>query len=103
MHFDPRLFALTRGARPRILLAALLGLLESMAGVGRLAFAGLATANVLLGASLTEVAVPLLAMAGLVLLRAILHYLKEGIAHHTAMELKIQLRENMYAHALKLG
>src|SRR5687768_8771308 len=103
MYLDRRLFALTQGVRLRILLAAGIGLLASAAGVGRLALSGLIIANVFLGASPADVAWPLLGVAGLIGLRAVLQYLRDGVAQQTAMEVKIRLRENLYRHALRLG
>ena len=104
MYLDPRLVALTRGVRLRILLAALVGLLAVVAGVARLAVAGVVIVKVIHeGASFSSLYVPLLAMAGLVVLRGGLQYLQDVISHHTASIVKIQLRKHLYEHCLALG
>ena len=52
MYFDLRLWALTRGVRPRIAFAVALGLLALAAGIARFAFLGLLLALVFRGGSL---------------------------------------------------
>ena len=104
MYLHPRLLALTEGVRLRILAATLIGLLAVAAGIGRLAVAAVVIVKVILeDAAFSSLAWPLLAMAGLIVLRSALQYIQEVIGHHTASIVKVQLRERLYEHALALG
>ncbi len=104
MHLDPRLLAYTHGVRLRILLASFLGLLSTGAGVARLAVAGVVIVQVIHeGAAFDTLVVPLVAMAGLIVLRSVFQYLQELVSHHTASIIKIQVRERLYQHCLALG
>ena len=102
LHF--RLLALTEGVRLRILAAALLGFLGVVAGIARLAVAAIAIYQVVHeGAAFSTLMWPLIAMAGLIVLRGGLEYLLEVISHHTASVVKVQLRKRLYEHGLALG
>ena len=104
MYLDPRLLRLARGVRWRILLAALVGLLAVAVGVARLAVAGVVIVEVIQeGASFSSLTLPLVAMAGLIVLRSLFLYAQEVISHHTASIVKIELRKRLYEHALALG
>ena len=104
MYFDPRLFALTQGVRLRIAFAAALGLIAVGAGVSRLAVSGVIIYRVLSGqASFSALAMPLLSIAALIVVRSLFQYWQNAVSHHTANVVKIRLREEAYAHALKLG
>ena len=104
MHFDWRLFGLTRGVRLRIALAAALGLIAVGAGVARLAVSGVIIYRVLSGeASFSALASPLLAIAALIVVRSVFQYWQNAVGHHTANIIKIRLRRDAYEHALKLG
>ena len=104
MYFDRRLFNLTRGVRLRIVVAAFLGLIAVGAGVSRLAVSGVIIYRVLAGeASFTALAMPLLTIAGLIVVRSLFQYWQNAISHHTANIVKIKLRHDVYEHALELG
>ena len=104
MYFDRRLFELTRGVRTRILFAALLGLIAVGAGVSRLAVSGIIIYRVLSGqASFSALAMPLLTIAGLIVVRSLFQYWQNAVSHHTANIVKIKLREEVYGHLLELG
>ncbi len=104
MYLDPRLLLLTEGVRLRILAATLVGLLAVSAGIARLAVAAVIIVRVILeGASFSTLVWPLLAMAGLVVLRSLLQYWQEMISHQTASLIKISLRARLYQQALALG
>ena len=104
MYVDPRLLLLTEGVRLRILAATLVGLLAVAAGIARLAVAAVIIVRVILdGASFSTLAWPLVAMAGLVVLRSLLQYSQEMISHHTASLIKVSLRARLYQQALALG
>ena len=59
MYFDARLWRLTRGLRPGMLLGVVLGLLALAAGIARFAFLGVALARVFAGEGLVGAAWPL--------------------------------------------
>ena len=104
MYFDWRLFALTRGVRLRIFLAAVLGLIAVGAGVSRLAVSGVVIYRVLAGeASFSTLALPLSTIAALIVTRSLFQYWQNAVSHHTANIVKIKLRHEVYEHALKLG
>ena len=104
MYFDWRLFGLTRGVRPRILLAAALGLIAVGAGVSRLAISGVVIYRVLTGqASFSTLALPLTAIAALIVARSLFLYWQNAVSHHTANIVKVRLRHDAYEHAVKLG
>ena len=104
MYFDWRLFGLTRGVRPRILLAAALGLIAVGAGVARLAISGVVIYRVLTGqASFSTLALPLTAIAALIVARSLFLYWQNAVSHHTANIVKVRLRHDAYEHAVKLG
>src|SRR2546427_8289683 len=67
MYLDWRLWSFTRGVRLRIAGTVALGLLQVMAGIGRLALLGWLLAPVFRGASLESLAVPILMTAAGVL------------------------------------
>jgi ATP-binding cassette subfamily C protein CydCD len=98
-----RLFQLTHGFRWRLVWAAALGLTASAAGIGRLALSGYALALVFQGQPLPNVFWPIAGVAACILLRAALEYLREAGANRTAGEIKLNLREHLYQHALALG
>ena len=104
MYFDWRLFGLTRGVRLRILFAAVLGLIAVGAGVARLAVSGVVIYEVLTGqAGFSALAMPLSIIAGLIVIRGLFQYWQYAVSHHTANLVKIQLRRDVYEHALSLG
>ena len=104
MYFDWRLFALTRGVRLRIFLAAVLGLIAVGAGVSRLAISGVVIYRILAGeASFSTLALPLSTIAALIVTRSLFQYWQNAVSHHTANIVKIKLRHEVYEHALKLG
>ncbi len=104
MYFDWRLFSLTRGVRLRILLAAVLGLIAVGAGVARLAVSGVVIYQVLTGqVGFSALALPLSIIAGLIVIRGLFQYWQYAVSHHTANIVKINLRRDVYEHALRLG
>ena len=103
MYFSHRLFAITKGVRLRILLAAALGLVAAGAGIARLAISGVAIARVFQGEPLSGLVVPLVVVAGMVLLRGVFQYLRDAVGHQTADAVKIKVRSRLYEHCLALG
>ncbi len=104
MYFDWRLYGLTRGVRLRILFAAILGLIAVGAGVARLAISGVVIYRVLSGqASFSALFLPLSIIAVLIVVRGLFQYWQYAVSHHTANVVKINLRRDVYEHALRLG
>ena len=104
MYLHPRLLALAKGVRWRIILAAVVGMLAVVAGVARLAVAAVVIFKIIHeDAAFSALAWPLVGMAGLILVRSGLQYLQEVISHHTASVVKVALRERLYNHCLALG
>src|SRR6266567_6158585 len=103
MFFDRRLFALTRGVRLRIALAALLGLVALPVAIERLVLQATVLARVFQGQPVIAV-LPLVGLIGLlILIRAGLQFSKEEVASRTAAKLKVSLRRQLYEHVLALG
>jgi ATP-binding cassette, subfamily B, bacterial len=103
MYFDRRLFALTRGVRMRMLLAAALGLIALPLVIQRLVLQATVLAKVFQGAPIASVLPLVGAIAVLILLRALLQFSKEDLANRTSAKLKVQLRRQLYDHVLRLG
>ena len=103
MYFDLRLWALTRGSRLHIAAAVAYGLLTAAAGIARLVLLGVLLGEILKGEPL-ESLVSLIAIAGgMVLLRAVLQYQKEMVAHRTAATIQLRLRGTMHDQMIRLG
>src|SRR5215470_18131458 len=103
MSLNWRLFQLTQGYRLRLLGAAGLGLGAAMAGIGRLALSGYVLGLVFQSRPLSALALPVCGIAACILLRAGLEYTKEALGNRTASDIKLRLRQQIYAHALTLG
>ena len=104
MYLHPRLLALAKGVRWRILFAAVIGMLAVVAGVARLAVAAVVIFKIIHeGAEFSSIMWPLAGMIALILVRSGLQYLQEVISHHTANVVKVALRERLYQHCLALG
>ena len=87
----------------RLLEAAVLGLVASMAGIGRLALSGYVLGLVFQGRPLATLVLPVIGVAACILLRAVLEYAKEATGNRTASDIKLRLRQHIYAHVLELG
>ena len=103
MSLNWRLFQLTQGFRLRLLGAAVLGLVASMAGIGRLALSGYVLGLVFQGRPLSTLVLPVIGVAVCILLRAVLEYAKEATGNRTASDIKLRLRQHIYEHMLELG
>ena len=103
MYFDLRLWAMTRGARLRIAIAVIYGLLTAAAGIARLVLLGILLGEILQGESIEKL-VPLIAgAAASVFLRGVLQYQKEMVAHRTAAAIQLKLRGTLHDQITKLG
>src|SRR5215475_10842184 len=103
MSLNWRLFQLTQGYRLRLFGAAMLGLVASMAGIGRLTLSGYVLGLVFQHQPLSGLVLPICGVAACILLRAGLEYAKEAMGNRTASDIKLRLRQQIYAHALTLG
>src|SRR5712691_7215411 len=103
MYFDWRLFGMTRGVRGRIAVAALLGLAGVPVALWRLTLQGQAMARVFTGDAFDAIVGTLILIAGLVLLRAALQYIRDEVANTTAADMKCRVRALLYEHVLRLG
>src|SRR6058998_252862 len=103
MYLDWRLWSFTRGVRLRIAGTVALGLLQVMAGIGRLALLGWLLARVFRGASLEALAVPILMTAAVIVVRGGLEYARAMIAHRTAAIVQARLRQTIYDRVVALG
>ena len=103
MSLNWRLFQLTQGFRLRLIGAAVLGLGAAMAGIARLALSGYVLGLVFQGQPLSTLLLPVIGVAVCILLRAMLEYAKEATGNRTASDIKLRLRQHIYAHVLALG
>jgi ATP-binding cassette subfamily C protein CydCD len=79
-------------------------MLAAAAGIARLAVAAVVIVKIIHeGAAFDTLLWPIVAMAGLIVVRSGLQYLQEVISHHTASIVKVALRERLYQHCLALG
>src|SRR5215471_9626998 len=103
MYLDKRLLRLTRGVRPRILSAAIVGLCAVFAGLARLALSGFVIAGVLLGNPFSSLILPIVGIVACTVLRGLLQFLRDRISHGTAARVKVELRRQIFEHALAMG
>jgi ATP-binding cassette subfamily B protein len=103
MHFDRRLWELTRGLRGWIALAVLLGLVASVVGIARFAILGVLLSRVFNGAGFAAIAIPALGVAIAVALRGFVDHHRTMISHHTATRVQEDLRGRLYDKIAALG
>src|SRR2546428_13371886 len=96
MYLDWRLWSFTRGVRLRIAGTVALGLLQVMAGIGRLALLGWLLARVFRGASLESLAVPILMTAAVIVVRGGLEDARAVVAPPAAGIVPARLRPPTY-------
>src|SRR3989449_10147551 len=100
MYLDWRLWSFTRGVRLRIAGTVALGLLQVMAGIGRLALLGWLLARVFRGASLESLAVPILMTAAVSVVRGGPENARAMNAHRTTAIVQARLRHTIYARVV---
>ena len=103
MYLDPRLWAFTRGVRLRIAWTVLVGLVAVGVGISRLVLFGWLLARVIAGAPLQALAVPAALTAAAIVLRGVLDFYRNMVAHHTAARVQARLRQALYDHIAALG
>ncbi|HUK40984.1 MAG TPA: ABC transporter transmembrane domain-containing protein, partial [Candidatus Acidoferrales bacterium] len=103
MYLDKRLLRMTKGVRPRILAAAFVGLCAVFAGLARLTLSGLIIANVLSGKPFFSFILPIGGIIACTVLRSLLQFFRDGISQGTAARVKVDLRRQLFEHALAMG
>jgi len=103
MHFEPRLWAFTKGVRGRIAWAVLIGLVAVSLGVARLALLGWLIARVFAGDGLSEIAPAAVGIAVVMVLRGVFEQWRTMVAHETAAIVQKRLRRNLFERLSALG
>ena len=103
MFLDSRLWQFTEGLRWRIAGAVSVGLLAALVGIGRLALLGWLLARVFAGAPPESLLLPVALVAVVMLLRGVLEYWRNMIAHRTAASVQLALRERLFDKVVELG
>jgi ATP-binding cassette subfamily C protein CydCD len=103
MHFETRLWQFTEGVRLRILYAVLIGLVATCFGIARLALLGWLIGRIFAGDRLQDLALPLLAVALVIVLRGVLEYWRAMVAHETAARVRLHLRRQLFDKVAALG
>ena len=92
MFFDPRLWQFTRGVRLRIAATVAMGVFASLIGIGRLALLGWLLARVFAGDAFSELTVPFVLVAVVMVLRGWIEHTRAMVAHRTAVRVQLALR-----------
>ena len=103
MFFDTRLWQFTRGVRLRIAATVAMGVFASLVGIGRLALLGWLLARVFAGDTFSELMVPFMLVAAVMMLRGWLEHTRAMVAHRTAAMVQLALRKRLYARVVTLG
>src|SRR5258708_20781733 len=103
MHMERRLWSFTDGVRGRIAWAVVVGLASVAAGVARLALLGWLIAEIFNGHDLASLALPIAAIALVMVLRGVLEHARTMVAHGTAAEVQRKLRRTFFDRIAALG
>ncbi len=103
MHFETRLWAFTEGVRWRIAFAVLVGLIAVGLGVARLALLGWLIGRVFAGDTIQELVWPIVAIAGVMVLRGAFEHWRNTVAHRTASIVQKRLRRKLFDKLAELG
>jgi len=103
VYLNRQLLDFTVGLRSRIVASAALGLVGVVLGIARLALLGWLLARVFAGAGLSDLALPIAAVAAVIAARSLVEYARTMVAHHTAFRVQARLRQRLYDHLLGLG
>ena len=103
MFLDPRLWPFTRGVRLRIAATTAMGVLSSLVGIGRLALLGWLLARVFAGDAFSELALPFVLVAVVMVLRGFIEHARAMIAHRTAARVQLVLRKRLCEKVVALG
>ena len=94
---------MAKGERVALIQAVAIGVVASVTGIVRLGLLGWLLAKVFRGDSASELLVPTLAVAGLMVARGALEHWRKMLAHRTAARLQLSLRTQLHDHVLRLG
>ena len=103
MHIEPRLLVFTKGVRWRIAAAVAIGLLSVGLGVARLGLLGWLIGQVFAGRSASDLALPIVLVAAVMLLRGSAEHWRAVVAHETAARVQKVLRRKLYDKVASLG
>ena len=103
MYFDLRLWEFTKGVRRRIIASAAIGLIAAIFGIARLALLGWLLAKVFRGEPLETFILPFVFVAGVMLIRGLLEYVRNMTAHRTAAFVQVNIRRRLYDKVMELG
>ena len=103
MHFDLRLWRMTRGLRGHMALSVVLGLAALGVGIARFAFLGMFLAGVFQGKPVADLMEPLVGAIVAILLRGVLDHSRTMVAHRTASQVQIALRARIFDKIVALG
>jgi len=103
MHFDPQLWASTKGFRGRIAWVMAIGFLSLGMGIARFVVLGWLIARIFEGEQLMDLAPAAGLLLLIILARAALESWRARIAHRTAARIQDRLRLQIYDQIVRLG
>jgi len=103
MHIEPRLLVFTKGVRARIAATVAVGLLGVGCGIARLGLLGWLIGQIFMGRPLGELMLPILLIAGVMVLRGVAEHWRAVLAHETAARVQKVLRRTLYDKVASLG
>src|SRR5690606_39384256 len=103
MHFEPRLWAFTRGVRARIAYAVVIGLLAAGFGVLRRGLLGWLVGRVFAGEEARALLLPIALIALVMILRGVFEHWRVMLAHETAARVQKRLRRAIFDRIAELG
>jgi ATP-binding cassette, subfamily B, bacterial len=103
MFFDARLWGLTAGARRAMAVCVVVGIAAAVVGIVRLALLGWLIGRVFQGATVAELTLPFVAVAGVMILRGWLEHWRTMAAHRSAAQVQTALRARLHDKIMLLG
>jgi ATP-binding cassette, subfamily B, bacterial len=103
MHLETRLWSFTEGVRGRIFFSMVIGLFAAGLGVARLALLGWLIGRVFAGDTLSQLTMPIVAIAVVMVLRGVFENWRTIVAHETAAQVQKHLRRSLFDRIAALG
>jgi ATP-binding cassette subfamily C protein CydCD len=103
MHFEKRLWQFSKGVRLRIFYAVVIGLTATALGITRLALLGWLIARIFAGDTFQQLLPPILGVACIIGLRSLFEYWRALVAHQTAAQVQLKLRQFLFDKVSELG
>ena len=103
MHIEPRLLVFTKGVRARIAATVAVGLLGVGCGIARLGLLGWLIGQIFVERPLQDLVLPILLIAGVMVLRGVAEHWRAVLAHETAARVQKMLRRTLYDKVASLG